>query len=76
MGALPKRKISKARKGKRRSSLKIEIPSLATCPKCGQPKLPHTVCQNCGTYKDLQVLKPTTQTSVKKVRRDENESKK
>ena len=27
------------------------------CPKCGEYKLPHRVCKNCGTYGDKEVLK-------------------
>ena len=34
----------------------IKEPSLASCPKCGKPVLPHTVCQNCGQYKGEEVI--------------------
>ena len=34
--AVPKRKVSKARRDKRRSShWKLETPGIVTCPKCG-----------------------------------------
>ena len=26
------------------------------CPKCAKQVLPHTICQNCGTYKNRQVI--------------------
>jgi len=56
--AVPKRKTSKSRKNKRRSNVwKLSIPHLATCPKCGQYKLPHKVCLECGFYKGREVLK-------------------
>lgn len=52
--AVPKRRTSHARKGKRRSHLQLKAPTLTTCPKCRQPKLPHRICQQCGTYKGVQ----------------------
>ena len=36
--------------------LYIEEPTLAVCKKCGKPVLPHTVCQNCGHYKGVEVI--------------------
>ncbi|OIP96588.1 50S ribosomal protein L32 [Candidatus Wirthbacteria bacterium CG2_30_54_11] len=56
MAPLPKYKISKAAQGKHRSHLAIKAPGLSTCPKCGEKKLPHRVCPNCGTYKGEQVI--------------------
>ena len=38
--AVPKRKVSKARRDKRRSSVwKLETPGIVTCPKCGAYRL-------------------------------------
>lgn len=51
MGALPKRKISKARKGRRRSHNALELTGVSKCPKCGSLKKSHFTCPNCGTYK-------------------------
>ncbi|MFC1932938.1 50S ribosomal protein L32 [Chloroflexota bacterium] len=56
MGAQPKRKYAKARQGKRRNHLKISPPSLAHCPQCHSPKLPHHVCPTCGSYADREVI--------------------
>ena len=48
--AVPKRKVSKARRDKRRSShWKLETPGIVTCPKCGAYRLPHRMCKNCLT---------------------------
>lgn len=56
--AVPKRKVSKARRDKRRSTVwKLEAPTLMKCPKCGEFKLSHRVCKNCGTYNGREVLK-------------------
>jgi len=34
----------------------LEKPSITTCPKCGKPVLPHTVCESCGYYKGREVI--------------------
>lgn len=50
MAPQPKRKHSKARKGKRLSARISEknLPQLVKCVNCGQQKIPHRVCKNCG----------------------------
>ena len=55
--ALPKGKISKSRRDKRRANWKLALPGLVLCPKCHEPKLPHRVCRSCGYYKDRTVIK-------------------
>ena len=57
MGALPKRKHAKARQGKGRSHVKLNLPSLDYCPQCHSPKLPHHVCPTCGSYAGREVIK-------------------
>ena len=54
--AVPKRKTSKARRNKRRANFKLAMPAKSVCPKCGEVKLPHRVCLNCGTYNGKEVL--------------------
>lgn len=56
--AVPKRKVSKARKNKRRSNVwKLEAPTLVKCSHCSEFKLPHRVCGSCGHYKDREIIK-------------------
>ncbi|MDI6703149.1 MAG: 50S ribosomal protein L32 [bacterium] len=55
--ALPKRKISKARRDKRRTHWKVSLPQQSICPKCHLVKLPHFVCPHCGYYKGKEVIK-------------------
>lgn len=53
---VPKRKKSKARRDQRRAHIKVAVPSLSTCPKCQEQKLPHYVCPSCGYYKGREVI--------------------
>ena len=56
--AVPKGKISKARRDKRKAqSWKIPMPNLVKCSKCGELALMHRVCKSCGAYKKQTVLK-------------------
>ena len=48
--AQPKRRWSKQRTHTKRSTWKLETPNIATCKHCGEPVLPHRVCDNCGYY--------------------------
>jgi large subunit ribosomal protein L32 len=55
--AVPKKKVSKARRDKRRSSTwKLDTPNLTKCPKCGEYNLNHRVCANCGYYKGEEIV--------------------
>ncbi len=57
--ALPKTRISKARGRKRRTHYKASAVSYATCPQCGQTKMPHRACPNCGYYRGRPVISTT-----------------
>ena len=54
--AVPKRKKSRSRTRSRRAQWKAAPLTLVACDNCQDTKLPHTVCQNCGTYDKRQVL--------------------
>lgn len=56
--AVPKKKISQARGGMRRSHDALKSPSLSVCPNCQEPRLPHRVCAKCGWYDGREVLPP------------------
>jgi large subunit ribosomal protein L32 len=56
MATVPKRRQSHARKNKRRSHDALAMPARAACPQCGEPRQPHRVCGNCGTYRGRAVL--------------------
>ncbi len=54
--AVPKRKVSKARRDKRRSShWKLDVPGLVKC-ECGAYHLPHRACKACGKYNGREVI--------------------
>ena len=55
--AVPKRKTPRSKTHSRRSAnLKLAKPSQSLCPQCGAAKLPHRVCNNCGTYRGRRVI--------------------
>lgn len=55
--AVPARRVSHARRDKRRSSVwKLDAPSLQRCPQCGEFKRAHRVCDSCGYYNGRQVI--------------------
>lgn len=54
--ALPKRKISKTRRDKRRTHDNIAVPHLIRCDNCGEMKLSHVMCPSCRTYRGRQIL--------------------
>ena len=54
--AQPKRRWSKARTHLKRSTWKKEKPTLAVCPHCHEPVLPHRVCDNCGYYDGKEII--------------------
>ncbi|KRG10665.1 50S ribosomal protein L32 [Staphylococcus sp. NAM3COL9] len=54
--AVPKRRTSKTRKNKRRTHFKISVPGMTECPSCGEYKLSHRVCKDCGSYNGEDVV--------------------
>jgi large subunit ribosomal protein L32 len=66
VGALPKRRISKGRGGRRSSHLALKATQLVPCPQCHELILPHHVCPNCGSYKGTEVIEIKTKAKTKK----------
>lgn len=55
--AVPKQRMGRIRTHRRRSQHdKVDAPSRSTCPQCGEVKLPHRVCLNCGFYRNREVI--------------------
>ena len=43
--AVPKGKVSRSRRDKRRANWKLEVPGMVECPQCHEYKMPHKVCR-------------------------------
>jgi large subunit ribosomal protein L32 len=56
MGPLPKRKVSKTRRNKRRAHDHLSLRHLVVCDDCGEYKPSHQVCPHCGSYNGREVL--------------------
>ena len=54
--AVPKKKVSKSRRGQRRSHDAFRATALVECSNCGEMKLPHHICPACGHYKGREVI--------------------
>jgi large subunit ribosomal protein L32 len=55
--AVPKGKVSRQRRDKRRSSVwKLTAPQLVACPNCGALVMPHRACPACGQYNGRTVI--------------------
>lgn len=52
----PKRKLSKGRRDRRRAQDSLQAMNLVQCSNCGEMRLPHTVCPNCGHYEGREVI--------------------
>lgn len=55
--AVPRSRVSNARKNSRRAHHALKAKSLKKCPDCGQLAMPHRACLSCGTYKGMSVRK-------------------
>jgi large subunit ribosomal protein L32 len=65
MPPLPKRKLSKGRRDRRRSQDALIPVALVQCSNCGEMRLPHTVCPNCGHYQGREVVSVEKETKKK-----------
>ena len=55
--ACPKKAKSKSKRNTRRSHHAISAATIVSCPNCGETKLLHRVCSNCGYYKGREVVR-------------------
>jgi large subunit ribosomal protein L32 len=61
---VPKRRVSTARQGDRRSHHAISTPTLEECTHCHASKLAHHVCPTCGYYRGRPAVDLKTATST------------
>lgn len=55
--AVQQRRVSKSRKGMRRAHDHLNVNTTTTCKHCGIQIKPHRVCNECGYYRDQQIIK-------------------
>lgn len=56
MGPLPKRKVSRGRRNRRRAHDALSLNHLVQCPNCGEYHISHRVCGKCGSYRGEQFI--------------------
>lgn len=54
--AMPKSKISRSRRGMRRSHDSLKSPTVHKCKNCGSHYKPHHLCLSCGYYNGKEVV--------------------
>lgn len=55
--AVPRSRMSNARKNSKRAHHAKKPKNCASCSNCGSMRLPHHVCPSCGYYNNRSVLK-------------------
>ena len=54
--AVPQNKITRSRRGNRRSHDALIAANPNVCSNCGELKRPHHVCPACGHYDDREIV--------------------
>lgn len=54
--AVPKKKLSRSRRDRRRANTALDKLHLIHCPQCHELTRPHTICPSCGTYRGIKYL--------------------
>lgn len=57
--AVPRSRLSNARKNKRRAHDAKTPVAFSACVNCKSPALPHHVCKSCGHYRGRSYMKAT-----------------
>jgi large subunit ribosomal protein L32 len=54
--AVPKKKVSKSRRDKRRAHDALTAAAHVECANCGENTRPHHICPSCGHYDKREVV--------------------
>ncbi|WP_316015592.1 50S ribosomal protein L32 [Roseobacter sp. HKCCA0434] len=54
--AVPKSKVTRSKRGMRRSHDSLNPANPNECSNCGELRRPHHVCPSCGHYADREVV--------------------
>jgi large subunit ribosomal protein L32 len=70
--AVPKKRTSVSRKGKRRGGQthKMARKHPMNCPNCGDLTMPYSVCPSCGTFKGKEIFKIKVKEETEETTRD------
>ncbi|MCX6809448.1 MAG: 50S ribosomal protein L32 [Candidatus Berkelbacteria bacterium] len=55
--AEPKKRLTSTRSGNRQSHDALQKKSYSVCSNCKQSVVPHRICQNCGYFKGVKIVK-------------------
>lgn len=66
---------TKSHSGNRRSHHGLKKGAISKCAKCGELKIPHTVCLNCGTYANKEIVDVLQKMTKKEKKKKEKELK-
>ncbi len=47
---------TRSHRNNRRSHFALAAPRVSSCEKCGAPRLSHSICMHCGTYRGRTVI--------------------
>lgn len=61
MGAVPKKRVSRGRRNRRRAHDGLKGFNLVPCPQCHELRLPHRVCPSCGYYHGVEVMETSAE---------------
>ena len=64
--AVPKRKVSKARRDSRSANKGIKPKTFGKCQNCAAPIMSHQACNGCGFYKGHKVLTTKGERTIKR----------
>jgi large subunit ribosomal protein L32 len=51
VGPLPKKRLSRSRRNKRRAHDSLSLNHLIVCENCGNYHVAHRICPKCGSYR-------------------------
>lgn len=66
--AEPKKRTNNTKQGMRRMHDKAKSGAIVYCEKCHEPKLNHTVCYNCGSYNNSNVIEQKSEKKESEVK--------
>lgn len=73
--AVPKKRHSKSKVGRRRMHIFLKKPNFVVCSKCGEEITPHNICPFCGYYRNKKMIDVLTKKDKKERKKKEKELK-